>query len=380
MPWKESNAVSERARFVGEYASGMWRIGELCERHGVSRTTGHKWLRRWQQERSLEEKSRAPRNCPHRTPRAVEELVVALRRKRSSWGAVTLRLRLAELHPGLPLPAEATISNIIERYGLVQPRRRRSRPRHPGKPYVRASGPNDVWCTDFKGQFKMGDGRLCFPLTLSDWSSRYLLGCQGLRTTEHVGVKATFTQWFREFGLPLQILSDNGVPFASQGLGGLSRLAVWWIRLGIHPIRIEPGKPAQNGRHERMHRTLKYEATKPPARNLAAQQRKFASFLEIYNHERPHRALQGKTPASHYQPSPRPYPERLPPVEYPSHFEVRKVCGNSCIKWHKRFVHVSRVLIGERIGLEEVGDGIWSIYLGPVLLAKLDERQECIFD
>jgi hypothetical protein len=243
-----------------------------------------------------------------------------------------------------------------------------------------ARGPNDVWCTDFKGQFKMGDGRLCYPLTLSDWSSRYLLGCRGLRTTAHQGAKATFTDWFREFGLPLQILSDNGVPFASQGLGGLSRLAVWWIRLGIHPIRIEPGKPAQNGRHERMHKTLKYDATKPPAKNLAAQQRKFDSFLEIYNQERPHRALHGKTPGSRYVPSPRPFPERLPPVEYPAHFEVRKVCGNSCIKWHRRFVHVSRVLIGEWIGLEEVADGVWSVYLGPVLLAKFDERQETLFD
>jgi transposase InsO family protein len=380
MPWKEADAVSERARFVGEQATGLWSMTELCERHGVSRTTGHKWLRRWEQEKTLQEKSRAPKSCPHKTPQAVEELIVALRRKRMTWGAVTLRQRLAKLHPRLRLPAEATISDILERHGLVQPRRRRGRPRHPGRPYIAATAPNDVWCTDFKGQFKTGDGRLCYPLTLTDWRTRYLLGCHGLRTTEHVGVKKAFARWFREYGLPLQILSDNGVPFASQGISGLSRLAVWWIRLGIHPIRIEPGKPSQNGRHERMHRTLKYDATKPPARNLVAQQRKFDSFLAIYNGERPHRSLGGKTPASLYQPSPRTFPERLPPVDYPGHFEVRKVCGNSCIKWHKRFHHVSRVLIGEWIGLEEVADGVWSVYLGPVLLAKLDEREERIYD
>jgi transposase InsO family protein len=380
MPWKETDAVSERARFVGEQSTGYWTMTELCQRHGISRATGHKWLRRWEQERSLEEKSRAPKSCPHKTPQAVEELIVALRRKRTTWGAVTLRQRLAKLHPRLRLPAEATISDIIERHGLVEPRRRRSPPRHPGKPYVKASGPNDVWCTDFKGQFKMRDGRLCYPLTLSDWTTRYLLGCHGLRTTEHQGVKAVFAHWFREYGLPLQILSDNGCPFASQGIAGLSRLSAWWIRLGIQPIRIEPGMPSQNGRHERMHKTLKYDATKPPARNLAAQQRKFDTFLEIYNQERPHRSLEGETPASLYKPSPRPFPERLPPVEYPGHFEVRKVCGNSCIKWHKRFIHVSRVLIGEWIGLEEVADGIWSVFLGPVLLAKLDEREQRIFD
>ena len=379
MPWKETDAVNERARFVGEYLSGLWSVGELCGRFGVCRTTAHKWLRRWERERSLAERSRAPRSCPHKTAARLERLIVELRRKRG-WGAVTLRQRLSVTHPELPWPAPSTIAEIIDRHGLVQPRRRRSRPRHPGKPYVDGSAPNDVWCTDFKGQFRTGDGRYCYPLTLTDWSSRYLLGCRGLKTTEHVGVRKTFVGWFREHGLPLQILSDNGVPFASQGLAGLSRLAVWWIRLGIHPIRIEPGKPAQNGRHERMHKTLKYEATKPPAKDLATQQRKFDCFREIYNTERPHRALNGATPGSQYQASPRPFPERLPAVEYPAHFEVRKICGNSCIKWHKRFVHVSRVLIGEWIGLEEVDDGIWSIYLGPVLLAKFDEREGQVFD
>ena len=379
MPWKECDAMSERAQLVGEYLSGMWTVGELSGRFGVTRTTVHKWLRRWREEQDLQERSRAPEGCPHKTAPGVERLIVELRRKRG-WGAVTLRDRLAKLHPGLRLPATSTISEILDRHGLIKPRAKRSRPRHPGKPYVRASEPNDVWCTDFKGQFKTRDGRYCYPLTLSDWRSRYLLGCRGLKTTEHVGVKRVFTEWFREYGLPLQILSDNGVPFASQGIGGLSRLSVWWIRLGIHPIRIEPGKPSQNGRHERMHKTLKYDATKPPARNLAAQQRKFKGFLEIYNQERPHQALGGQTPASQYTSSPRPFPERLPRPEYPAHFEVRRVCGNSCIKWHSRFVHLSRVLIGEWIGLEEVADGIWSVYLGPVLLAKLDERQERIFD
>jgi transposase InsO family protein len=380
MPWQESNAMSERARFVGEQASGYWTMTELADRYGISRTTAHKWIRRWLEERSLEEKSRAPRTCPHKTPARVEEALVALRRKRMHWGAITLRQRLERLHPELKLPADGTIADIVRRRGLVGPRRPHRRPRHPGKPFVEATHPNDVWCTDFKGQFKTGDGRLCYPLTLTDWTSRYLLGCQGLRTVHFKGVQRVFTRWFREFGLPLQILSDNGVPFATQGIAGLSRLAVWWIRLGIHPIRIEPGKPSQNGRHERMHKTLKYEATKPPARNLAAQQRKFDRFVEIFNHERPHRALAGETPASRYQASPRPFPDRLPPVDYPKHFEVRKVCGNSCIQWHRHFVHVSRVLIGEYLGLDEVADGIWSVYCGPVLIGKLDDRLLTLFD
>lgn len=380
MPWKETDAVKERARFVNDYLSGYWTMTELCGRYGISRPTAYKWVRRWEEHNSLEELSRAPLTCPHKTSPQVERLIISLRRKRMGWGAVTLRARLEETHPGLNLPAPATIADIIKRNGLVKPRQRRRSPRHPGKPYIEAAEPNDLWATDFKGQFKTRDARLCYPLTLSDWTSRYLLGCRGLRSTEHQGARSTFTRWFREYGLPRQIISDNGVPFATRGVAGLSRLAVWWIRLGIQPVRIEPGKPAQNGRHERMHRTLKYEATKPPARNLSAQQRHFDSFRRIYNEERPHRALDGKTPASLYAPSPRPFPERLPPLDYPGHFEVRKVCGNSCIKWHKSFVHVSRVLIGEWIGLEEVDNGVWSVYLGPVLLAKLDDRLGRLFD
>jgi transposase len=176
MPWKETDAVIERARFVGEHATGFWTMAELCERYGITRTTGHKWVRRWKEERSLVEKPRAPRSCPHKTPAAVEELIVELRRKRSGWGAVTLRQRLVDVHPGLQLPAPSTIADIIDRHGLVKPRRPRSRPRHPGRPYVQATAPNDVWCTDFKGQFKMRDGRLCYPLTLSDWTTRFVLG------------------------------------------------------------------------------------------------------------------------------------------------------------------------------------------------------------
>ena len=202
MPWKESDAMSERMGFVGEHASGLWSVGELCERYGVSRTTGHKWLRRWEKERSLEEKSRAPKSCPHKTPAEVERLIVALRRKRMGWGAVTLRRRLADLDPTLELPAESTIAEIIERHGLAKPRQRRSRPRHPGRPYVQANRPNDVWCTDFKGQFKTRDGVYCYPLTVSDGYSRYLLGCQGLRSPSEELSRPVLTRLFEEFGLP----------------------------------------------------------------------------------------------------------------------------------------------------------------------------------
>jgi transposase InsO family protein len=237
------------------------------------------------------------------------------------------------------------------------------------------TSPNDVWTADYKGQFRMRNGRYCFPLTVADGCSRYLLGCQGRYDTRHEGAQPVFRALFREHGLPLQLLTDNGVPFVGpNALAGLSRLSAWWIRLGIHPIRIEPGCPNQNGRHERMHRTLADETTRPPSSNMSAQQRSFNGFRHCYNHERPHDALGGKTPSQLYSSSPRPYPERLPPLDYPQHFEKRKVATNGCIKWHDEFVIVSRTLIGDYVGLEEVQDGIWSVYYGPVELARLDER------
>jgi hypothetical protein len=258
--------------------------------------------------------------------------------------------------------------------------RQRRRLGHPGKPTSQILAPNDVWSADYKGQFRTGDGRYCYPLTVADGFSRYLLGCEALTSTAVHEAKPIFTRLFHEYGLPARIRSDNGVPFATTTLARLSKLSAWWVRLGILPELIEPGHPEQNGRHERMPRTLKAETTRPAAGSRAAQQRRFNVFREEFNHERPHEALDQETPAACYAPSPRPMPDRLLPVEYPDRFEVRYVSANGGIRWNSRWVNVSTVCIGEYVGLEEIDDGVWNVYFGPLRLGRLSERHMRIED
>ena len=377
MPWLETDVIKERTRFVLDYESELFSMTELCERHGISRQTGYAlWARyRAQGLAGLQDRPRGPQSCPHKTPREVEQALVSVRRKYPRWGPVTLLQRLERERPELVLPAPSTAGEILKRHGLIEPRKRRVRHRHPGRPYVEMGAPNDVWTADFKGEFLTRDHRYCYPLTIADGCSRYLLACRGQHSPAYPGTRAHFEAAFREYGVPLQMLTDNGTPFASCAIGGLSRLAVWWIKLGIHPVRIEPGRPQQNGRHERMHRTLKAEATRPPAANLAAQQRVLERFRRRYNEERPHRALKGEVPATLYRPSPRPYPEREPELTYPGHFRILRVCTNGCLSWRGGFVFVSQVLVGEPLGLEPIDDGIWSVHFGPVLLARFDERE-----
>lgn len=377
MPWLETDVIKERNRFVLDYESGLFSMSELCERYGISRPTGYEWWVRYQEQGlpGLLDRARGPKSCPHKTPLAVEKALVSLRHKYPKWGPVTLLQRLEKLQPELELPAPSTAGEILKRHGLIAPRKRRARHRHPGRPYVEMRSPNDAWTADFKGEFLTRDHRYCYPLTIADGCSRYLLACRGQRSTAYPGARAGFEAAFREYGLPLQILTDNGAPFASCAIGGLSRLAAWWIKLGIHPVRIAPGCPQQNGRHERMHRTLKAETTRPPAANLAAQQRRLERFRRRYNEERPHRALAGEVPATHYRPSARAYPEHEPSITYPGHFKVLKVCANGCLSWRDRFIFVSQVLAGEPLGLEPVDDGIWSVHFATVLLARFDERE-----
>ena len=263
---------------------------------------------------------------------------------------------------------------------MVLVTRKRRQIGHPGKPQSQILAPNDLWCADYKGQFKTGNGLYCYPLTVTDGYSRFLLGCQGLNSTAGDLAKPVFTQLFREFGLPKRIRTDNGVPFATHSLARLSSLSAWWIRLGILPELIEPGKPQQNGRHERMHRTLKAETTRPAAANLGAQQRKFIRFREEFNQERPHEALDQQTPASCYSASPRQMPRKLPPLEYPDRFEVRYVSDNGGIRWNNAWINVSTVCIGEYVGLEEIDNGLWNVYFGPLRLGRLDERRMRIED
>ena len=383
MPWLETDPVNERKRFILEAQGGLFSHAELCRRHDISRRTGYKWLERYGTEGpdGLLDRSHRPESCPHASEPHVLEAALELRKSRKvPWGAGKIRSRLLKLHPDWSVPSERVLHKYFEREGLVKKqRRRRSRP-HPGRPTAPFDAPNSIWSADFKGQFKTLDGIYCYPLTVQDGHSRYLLGCQSLAGTTYAGSRRVFTRLFREFGLPERMRTDNGTPFASMALGRLSRLSVWWIKLGILPDLIEPASPQQNGRHERMHRDLKAEATIPPAGNRSAQQRRFNVFREDFNHIRPHEALGQETPASLYQPSTRPFPSKLPPLHYPAHFEVRKVSSNGGIRWHARWINVSHLLDGQFIGLEEIADGVWTVFFGPVSLGWLHIDKGAIID
>jgi transposase InsO family protein len=368
--------MDERARFIDAYRTGGFTMTELCARFGISRRVGYKWLARYDAEgkAGLHDRSRAPHHCPHRIDDAVAELLVATRRKRRAWGPEKLLDYLRPRYPGIDWPAVSTVGDLLKRRGLVPSRRRRYKAAHPGVGPPVTHAPNDLWTADFKGEFQTGDGEYCYPLTVADLHTRYLLECRGLRSTRTMGAQAVFERLFREHGLPRGLRTDNGVPFATNGLHGLSTLAVWWIHLGIQPQRILPAHPQQNGAHERMHKTLKREAIQPPRATLAAQQRAFDRFRGVYNTERPHQALGGATPASRYRPSPRPYPDPLPPIEYPGHFAVREITAAGTFRFKDRLLFLSNALRHYPVGLEEVEDGIWSVYFCHVLLARIDER------
>jgi transposase InsO family protein len=369
--------MAERQRFVKDYRRGLFNMSELCAHYGVSRKTGYKWLRRYaaEGEAGLADRSRAPKHCPHQVEPAIEQRLVAERKRHRTWGPHKLLAHVGPPPKGLKWPAASTVGEILKRHELVRPRRGRARPGHPGRPQTEMDAPNAVWTADFKGHFKTGDGVYCYPLTVLDGYSRYLLACQALLATQHAGVQAVFERLFREYGLPDVIRTDNGVPFATQAIGRLSRLAVWWIKLGIWPELIEPGCPQQNGRHERLHRTLKAETIRPPAAHAQAQQARFGRFQVEYNQVRPHEALGQVPPAKLYVSSRRAYPQRLPELAYPAHFERRYVSRNGGIKFGSRWLNVSHVLAEEYVGLEEVADGIWAMHFGPLCLGRFDQAE-----
>lgn len=383
MPWLETDPVTERKRFIMEWLAGDFSVSELCRRHDISRKTGYKWVERYQAEGpdGLLDRSHRPSSCPHATPPHVLEEACRIRTSRRRLiGAKKVRNRLLTEHPDWPIPSRRTLHRHFVKQGLVPKRRRRPSRSHPGRPTTPFDAPNSIWTVDFKGHFKTRNGRYCYPLTVQDGFSRYLLECRGLDGTTHRDTKRVLTRVFREFGLPERIRSDNGTPFASIALGRLSRLSVWWIKLGILPELIEPGKPQQNARHERMHRDLKAETTIPPAANRSAQQRRFNEFRAYFNEVRSHEALDDQTPASVYDPSPRPFPSRLTHPDYPDHFEVRKVSTNGGIRWASVWVNVSYVLGGEFIGLEEIAPDVWAVHFGPVPLGWLHVRLGRILD
>jgi transposase InsO family protein len=370
--------MEERVQFVVAASSGLFRITELCDLYGISRKTGYKWLGRYDPEdlSTLADQSRAPLSCPHVMPDDVREELLKTRKAHHFWGARKVRARVAEQRPDLAerLPAASTVGDLLRRSGLVEPRRRRSRAAHPESSPLVAEVPNDVWCVDFKGEFRTQDRVLCYPLTATDACTRFLLMCKGLPSTRHEGARAAFERLFAEVGLPVAIRSDNGGPFCSHAIGGLSRLSVWWMRLGIRHDRIRPASPQENSRHERMHRTLKAETTRPPAANAVAQQRVFDDFRHEFNWVRPHEALGQRTPGSLWTPSVRALPARLPAPEYPGHMKVRSVRCSGAIKFAGSLVFVSEVLAHERVAIEEIEDGVWHLHFCNTLLASLDQR------
>ena len=376
MPWKTSSVMEEKLRFVFEYERDEWTMSELCQRYGVSRETGYVWLRRYRARgvAGLLGRSRAAQRHANQTPEEIERLVLELRQAHMRWGPRKLKRILERDEPGRRWPAASTLGALLKREGLVVARKQRQRTAPYTAPLAHAEESNRVWCADFKGWFRTGDGQRIDPLTLSDAHSRYLLRCQAVEKTDTAHVQAIFEAAFREYGLPQAIRTDNGAPCAARALAGLSRLAVWWIKLGITPERIAAGHPEQNGRHERMHRTLKQEAAQPPAPNRRQQQQALDRFRQDYNQVRPHEALGMHTPAAVYQPSPRPFPARLPAPQYPADMLVRSVRHQGCFRWKKQNVFLSEVLWGELVGLRPEDDRWFTVYFAHLPLARFDSR------
>lgn len=368
MPWKERTKMQERLLFITRHEQGE-SITDLCREYGVSRKTAYKFLERYRSTgiKGLEDLRRRPYSNPNRIRQTVVDLVIAIKREKPHWGSAKVREILTRRYPNLEIPARSTIHLILDKQGLIQKRRQR-------RMFLRAkptelkpsNGSNDLWCIDFKGQFRMGDNQYCYPLTVTDQHSRFLLACEAMLSTVADPIYAVFEEIFEQHGLPNRIRSDNGSPFASSGILGLTRLSVWFLRHGISLERIEPGKPQQNGRHERMHRTLKQCTTRPPETNLLKQQECFDRFREEFNSERPHEALQMKTPAEVYEtPSGRKL-GNLSEIEYPTHDFSSQVyeCGMVRIPGkpkNKNKVYISQALYGERIGFRETDEGLWEV-------------------
>lgn len=377
MPWKDHEVTEERWRFIEDWNSGDFHIAELCEHYGVTRKTGYKWLDRYlaQGIKGLQDKSRAPHHHPNEVGAEMEERIIAMREQHPRWGAPKIRGRLVLDRIGETIPAESTIGEILKRNGLTVPRKRRRSSRGGEQQLAEAAGPNRVWCADYKGWFRTQDGSRIDPLTISDQYSRYLFRCQAVAAADYLHTKAVMEAAFREYGLPERMRTDNGAPFGSNGESGLTGLTVWWIKLGIVPEHIQPGKPQQNGRHERMHRTLKQETASPPAANRRTQQARFNQFRKQYNEQRPHQALGQQPPANFYQPSARPYPTRLTEVEYPTGWTLRRISPAGQLRWGGEYVFVAHPLAGETVGLEQIDERHWKVWFSFHQIGVLDTER-----
>ncbi len=380
MPWKETCPMDEKLKFVSLYLSHEWSMAQLCREFVVSRKTGYKLVSRYLEEgpRGLIDRSRAPYHHPRAVSERVMAEVVTTRVAHPTWGARKLRAVLAANKPEVNWPAPSTITDILRRFGLTVPHRRSRRGPAYTQPFQTCDGPNRVWSADLKGWFRTGDGVRCDPLTINDNYSRYLIRCQGVAPADYRMIRPVFEAAFREYGLPVAIRTDNGAPFATTTVGGLSRLSIWWVKLGIVPERIAPGSPSQNGRLERLHRTLKAETAHPSQSTIRLQQRAFDRFRLEYNTQRPHEAIDYRTPASLYYPSSRPYPLREPEIEYPDDMDLRWVHSQGDMVWRNRHIYLSETLAGELVGLKQVSDHLWDVWFGPIRLAQLDERTRCL--
>lgn len=375
MPWRELNPMDLKVMFIADYLSGRFNFSELCASHGISRKTGYKWVTRYKADtvHGLDDLSRSRHNQPHSIPFQIKASVIELRTKGPTTpGPKKIQVALSQLYPGQDPPSKTSIYNILKKAGLVTPRKLRQRVSAYPKPLKKAETANQLWSADYKGQYLTGEGIWCYPLTVMDHASRYLLACESMPSTNFKEAKDTFERLFKRFGMPERIRTDNGIPFASKGRAGLSQLSIWWLRLGIIPERIQPGRPEQNGRHERMHRTLKSTLASPPEIEWAAQQRHFDLFMQHYNHERLHEALGQKTPASCYASSSRAYPSRLPVMRYPSHIETYIVDSCGVVNRGQIRVYVGNILKRQTVGLERISEGVWDVIFGPINLGRFD--------
>lgn len=379
MAWKEISSVNQRYEFILECEKGELSMAALCRQFGISQKTGYKWLKRWKETPdpdSLRDRSRTPLTCPNRMDTEIRELLLECRSHNPTRGARKLLLQIKMKHPEIEIwPAASTVTQMLKREGLVAPRKKRPAA-SPSRVFSPCAHPNDTWSIDFKGWWTLGNGAICYPLTILDSSSRFLIRLQGVDAQSEERVRPIMETAFREYGLPSAIRSDNGPPFGSTGLAGLTKLAIWWMRLGILPERIDPGRPQQNGRHERMHKTLKEEVciTGADGADMHFQQRELERFLRDYNEVRPHEALGQVTPSSVYTASPRPYPERVPKAEYDRGVIVRRVDHGGLVRMDGERYFVGRAFSGEDLGFIQGENGEWTVWFCTSTLGRLDRK------
>lgn len=380
MSWRNICPMDEKIKFIAAIKEGSLSMTDLCNNFGISRKTGYKWLERYESHgpSGLEDRVRARLTQEHRIQDSKVNSILQLKAKYMNWGPKKLKIRLEHDNPDTVWPAASTIGDILKQHGLVDRRKKRKRVPPFTQPFSECNESNDSWSADFKGQFLLGNNKYCYPVTITDNFSRYILACDGYLNPTLENVKRSFKYAFIDYGLPNSIKTDNGTPFSSTSIAGLSQLAIWWIKLGILPERIDPGHPEQNGRHERMHKTLKHDTASPPQKTLSAQNELFDNFKQEFNYQRPHEAIGNKTPSEIYNRSSREYTGIVPKIMYDDDYTVRMVRHNGQIKWKGKTFYLTRLLHGEPVGLKEFDNGMWEIMFSFLKLGVLNETKSAI--